>query len=84
MGFKRVVLNLIFQNPPFRGFIQRTPVSKLLKKQKTKCNHCGLIFRDGDVWEVDHIIPRSLGGTNGDNNLQLLHRHCHDTKTGLD
>lgn len=59
-------------------------VSKLLKKQKAKCNHCGLIFRDGDVWEVDHIIPRSLGGTNGDNNLQLLHRHCHDTKTGLD
>jgi RNA-directed DNA polymerase len=61
-----------------------TRVSKLLKKQKAKCNHCELIFRDGDVWEVDHIIPRSLGGTNGDNNLQLLHRHCHDTKTGLD
>jgi RNA-directed DNA polymerase len=59
-------------------------VSKLLKKQKSKCNHCGLIFRDGDVWEVDHIIPKSLGGKNWDNNLQLLHRHCHDTKTGLD
>ena len=59
-------------------------VSKLLKKQKSKCNHCGLIFRDGDVWEVDHIIPKSLGGKNCDNNLQLLHRHCHDTKTGLD
>jgi RNA-directed DNA polymerase len=59
-------------------------VSKLLKKQKNKCNHCGLIFRDGDVWEVDHIIPKSLGGKNWDNNLQLLHRHCHDTKTGLD
>jgi 5-methylcytosine-specific restriction endonuclease McrA len=40
--------------------------------------------RDGDVWEVDHIIPKSLGGKNWDNNLQLLHRHCHDTKTGLD
>lgn len=59
-------------------------VSKLLKKQKNKCNYCGLIFRDGDVWEVDHIIPKSLGGKNWDNNLQLLHRHCHDTKTGLD
>ena len=59
-------------------------VSKLLKKQKSKCNHCGLIFRNGDVWEVDHIIPKSLGGKNWDNNLQLLHRHCHDTKTGLD
>jgi RNA-directed DNA polymerase len=59
-------------------------VSKLLKKQKSKCNHCGLIFRDVAVWEVDHIIPKSLGGKNWDNNLQLLHRHGHDTKTGLD
>ena len=59
-------------------------VSFLLKSQKNKCNHCGLTFRNGDVWEVDHIIPQSLGGTNWHNNLQLLHRHCHDTKTGLD
>ena len=61
-----------------------TRVSKLLKIQKTKCNHCGLTFRDGDVWEVDHIIPKSLGGNNRYDNLQLLHRHCHDTKTVSD
>jgi len=34
----------------------------LLKRQKGECNHCGLFFRDGDLWEVDHIIPRSKGG----------------------
>ena len=61
-----------------------TRVSKLLKIQKTKCNHCGLTFRDGDVWEVDDIIPKSLGGNNRYDNLQLLHRHCHDTKTVSD
>jgi len=61
-----------------------TRVSKLLKIQKNKCNHCGLTFRDGDVWEVDHIIPKSLGGNHWYNNLQLLHRHCHDTKTVSD
>jgi len=61
-----------------------TRVSKLLKIQKNKCNHCGLTFRDGDVWEVDHIIPKSWGGNNWYNNLQLLHRHCHDTKTVSD
>ncbi|MCC5601749.1 HNH endonuclease [Nostoc favosum] len=31
--------------------------------------------------EEDHIIPRALGGKDEYNNLQLLHRHCHDEKT---
>jgi RNA-directed DNA polymerase len=59
-------------------------VSKLLKVQKGKCNHCGLTFRDGDIWEVDHITPRNQGGKDVYNNLQLLHRHCHDVKTAND
>ncbi|MGH9837167.1 MAG: HNH endonuclease signature motif containing protein [Blastocatellia bacterium] len=31
--------------------------------------------------EVDHLIPRRRGGTSGLQNLQLLHRHCHNCKT---
>ena len=34
-------------------------VIKLMGRQKGKCNHCGMTFRDGDRWEVDHIIPKS-------------------------
>lgn len=34
--------------------------------------------------EVDHIIPRTLGGKDEWKNLQLLHRHCHDEKTAID
>lgn len=56
----------------------------LLKRQKGKCNHCGLFFRDGDIWEIDHSIPRSKGGKDEYNNLQLLHKHCHDVKTADD
>ena len=56
----------------------------LLKKQKGKCTHCGLIFRESDLMEVDHIKPISLGGKDEWNNLQLLHRHCHDQKTAVD
>jgi RNA-directed DNA polymerase len=56
----------------------------LLKKQKGKCAHCGLTFREGDLMEVDHIKPISLGGKDEWKNLQLLHRHCHDIKTGSD
>jgi RNA-directed DNA polymerase len=59
-------------------------VATLLKKQKGKCTHCGLTFRDGDKLEVDHIIPKSQKGKNSYDNLQLLHRHCHDTKTAED
>ena len=59
-------------------------VSKLLKKQKGKCTHCGLFFRESDVLEVDHKIPKSQGGKDIYDNLQLLHRHCHDTKTAND
>jgi RNA-directed DNA polymerase len=61
-----------------------TRVSKLLKKQKGKCTHCGMFFREDDVMEVDHIIPISKGGKDEYKNLQLLHRHCHDIKTAND
>ncbi|MHC5774537.1 group II intron reverse transcriptase [Nostoc sp.] len=59
-------------------------VSKLLKKQKGKCTHCEMFFRENDVLEVDHKIPKSQGGKDIYDNLQLLHRHCHDTKTAND
>jgi len=59
-------------------------VTKLLKRQKGKCNECGLTFRNEDKWEVDHIKPLSLGGKDWLNNIQLLHKHCHDVKTARD
>ncbi|MBR8841072.1 MAG: group II intron reverse transcriptase/maturase [Stigonema ocellatum SAG 48.90 = DSM 106950] len=58
--------------------------AKLLKLQLGKCPWCGLSFHDWDVIEVDHIIPRALRGKDEYQNLQLLHRHCHDEKTALD
>ena len=56
----------------------------LLKKQQGKCEHCHLYFQDGDLIEIDHIQPTNQGGKNEYNNLQALHRHCHDTKTRHD
>jgi RNA-directed DNA polymerase len=58
--------------------------ASLLKEQKGKCAHCGLFFRDGDLLEVDHIVPRARGGKDEYKNWQLLHRHCHDEKTRTD
>jgi len=67
-----------------RGEYPETPnrVSKLIKKQKGICPHCSLYFTSTDIVEVDHIQPKSLGGKDTYDNLQLLHKHCHDTKTG--
>ena len=59
-------------------------IATLLKRQKGKCPECGHYFRDGDVMEVDHILPISKGGKDEYKNLQLLHRHCHDKKTASD
>ncbi len=61
-----------------------TGEAKLLKKQKGKCTHCGLYFREEDVLEIDHITPKTLGGKDEYKNLQILHRHCHDVKTTED
>lgn len=58
--------------------------ASLLKQQKGKCAHCGQYFKDGDVIELDHIMPKSKGGKDEYKNWQLLHRHCHDIKTALD
>jgi RNA-directed DNA polymerase len=61
-----------------------TRVATLLKKQKGKCTHCGMYFREENVLEIDHITPKSLGGKDDYKNLQILHRHCHDEKTTED
>jgi RNA-directed DNA polymerase len=46
-----------------RGEYPETPsrVSKLIKKQKGICPHCGLYFTSTDNVEVDHIQPTETG-----------------------
>ena len=59
-------------------------VASLLKQQRGKCAHCQLFFKDRDLLEIDHILPRARGGKDEFTNLQLLHRHCHDVKSASD
>ena len=61
-----------------------TKVSTLLKKQLGKCTICNHYFTDESILEIDHIIPKSVGGKEDYTNLQLLNRHCHDRKTASD
>jgi RNA-directed DNA polymerase len=57
-------------------------VGKLLQKQQGICRWCLLSFRDGDILEIDHLQPRSMGGSDRLDNKCLLHRHCHDARHG--
>jgi RNA-directed DNA polymerase len=65
----------------------KASIARLLKKQKGICNYCKLTFRPEDVmplWykiEIDHIVPQKAGGHKYKDNLQVLHKHCHDKKT---
>lgn len=47
---------------------------KLVRLQRGKCACCGLPL--GDDYHLDHIMPLALGGTNTDDNIQLLRSTC--------
>jgi group II intron reverse transcriptase/maturase len=57
---------------------------KLIKWQNGYCTWCKTLFMEDSFVEVDHIVPRSLGGRDEYKNLQLLHKHCHIEKSRID
>jgi len=48
----------------------------VFKKCNYSCKFCGRNVNDGVKLEVDHIIPKSKGGSNHIDNLQILCREC--------
>jgi RNA-directed DNA polymerase len=57
-------------------------VGRVLAVQQGCCARCGLHFKDGDLLELDHLVPLVNGGSEHATNKQVLHRHCHDQKHG--
>ncbi|MEG4023452.1 HNH endonuclease [Microcoleus sp. S13C4] len=57
----------------------------VLARDKWKCLSCGRSSKeDGVLLEVDHIIPRSKGGSNDISNLQTLCKKCNIGKSNRD
>ena len=52
---------------------------KLYKLQRGKCACCGLPL--GTDYHLDHRMPLALGGTNTDDNIQLLRAKCNMQKS---
>lgn len=58
----------------------RTYKHTLFGLQEGKCNGCEVLFPFRNM-TIDHIIPRSRGGTDDPDNLQLLCGACNSTKS---
>lgn len=60
------------------GQLSRDLTVNLFKLQKGKCPCCKQPL--GDDFHLDHIVPLALGGTNTDDNIQLLRALCNMQK----
>ena len=55
----------------------RYVLNTLYRRQQGSCPECGEKVTRESSWNIHHILPKYLGGTNKLSNLALLHPHCH-------
>ena len=60
------------------GTLSKDLSAQLFKLQKGKCPCCKQPL--GDNYHLDHIVPIALGGSNTDDNIQLLRATCNHQK----
>jgi 5-methylcytosine-specific restriction endonuclease McrA len=60
------------------GILSKGFSAKLFKLQKGKCPCCHQPL--GENYHLDHIVPLALGGSNTDDNIQLLRQKCNQQK----
>jgi ATP adenylyltransferase len=65
------------------GYVPGTARYEVLKRAKFRCELCG-VSADEKALEVDHILPRNLGGSDEGHNLQALCYSCNATKRDRD
>lgn len=65
------------------GYVPGTARYEVLKRAKFHCELCG-ISADERALEVDHIVPRNLGGSDELHNFQALCYSCNATKRDRD
>lgn len=60
------------------GKLSNDIVIKLMNRQRGRCACCGQLLNG--KYHLDHIMPLALGGTNTDDNVQLLLPRCNLSK----
>ena len=66
-----------------KGYVSGSTRYEVLKKAKYRCELCG-IAADIKALEVDHIIPRNVGGKDDISNFQALCYSCNAAKRDRD
>jgi 5-methylcytosine-specific restriction protein A len=69
-----------FKHEPRKTFDAKER-AKLFAAADGKCANCNRKIPSGMDWDLDHRIPLADGGTNADDNLQVLCYLCHSAKT---
>lgn len=59
---------------------------KILRRDRRlcKCEMCASTGRIRKANEVDHVVPKALGGTDDPGNLAAINTDCHKVKTDRD
>ena len=79
-----LINNALTNDDETRTF-DRAIVSALFEKQEGKCGICNQEIQkdrlsNGDYAQVDHIKPWSKGGRTTEDNAQLVHAKCNQSK----
>lgn len=70
-----------------RRHIPRRERARIFARADGRCHICGQKIDAGyEDWQVEHVIPLGMGGTEEvmDDNLQPAHVKCHRGKTAQD
>lgn len=77
------LLNVENVNPRPAGRAWQATRLRLQVHRGSRCEKCGRLWMP-EIDQVDHRIPREQGGSDGDENLQLLCDDCHAEKTSAE
>lgn len=57
---------------------------KIFEAAKGVCHLCEQRIQVGQAWEVEHVRPLALGGSDDESNMRPAHKACHKDKTKTD
>lgn len=69
-------------NTKYHRYVPEYVKKQIASNQQWKCNMCGKML--DATYEIDHIIPLYVGGSNDLSNLMALDPICHRHKTMID
>ena len=94
MAMKQTTIQTILKMPTFspikleprKGFSNKQRAA-MFQEHRGICHLCKGLIKAGQAWDLDHVVPLALGGSNDASNLRPAHEKCHrgaDSKTSDD